>query len=56
MSDQQFARLKSEIEEQYGGGRNAGRPLLLEGGLEWKEMSLNPKDMDFAAGRARGAP
>jgi HK97 family phage portal protein len=26
---------------------NAGRPLLLEGGLEWKEMSLNPKDMDF---------
>lgn len=26
---------------------NAGRPLLLEGGLDWKAMSLSPKDMDF---------
>ncbi len=26
---------------------NAGRPLLLEGGLDWKTMSLSPKDMDF---------
>jgi len=26
---------------------NAGRPILLEGGLEWKEMSMSPKDMDF---------
>ena len=26
---------------------NAGRPLLLEGGLDWKAMSLTPKDMDF---------
>ena len=24
-----------------------GRPLLLEGGLDWKPMSLSPKDMDF---------
>ena len=26
---------------------NAGRPLLLEGGLDWKPLSLSPKDMDF---------
>ena len=26
---------------------NAGRPLLLEGGLDWKSMSLSPRDMDF---------
>ena len=25
----------------------AGRPLLLEGGLDWKPLSLTPKDMDF---------
>ena len=30
-----------------GGAVNAGRPLLLEGGLDWKSMSLSPKDMDF---------
>ena len=25
----------------------AGRPLVLEGGLDWKSMGLSPKDMDF---------
>lgn len=43
----QFERLKSELEEAYQGGRNAGRPLLLEGGLDWKAMGLSPTDMDF---------
>jgi len=47
LADQQFARLKKELEEQYQGTANAGRPLLLEGGLDWKAMSLSPKDMDF---------
>jgi HK97 family phage portal protein len=47
LSDNQFARLKRELEENYQGARNAGRPLLLEGGLDWKAMSLTPKDMDF---------
>ena len=32
------------------GAQNAGRPLLLEGGLDWKAMSLSPKDMDFTRG------
>jgi HK97 family phage portal protein len=47
LSDNQFERLKRELEEHYQGARNAGRPLLLEGGLDWKAMSLSPKDMDF---------
>jgi HK97 family phage portal protein len=47
LSDQQFARLKRELDEQYQGTRNAGRPMVLEGGLDWKAMSLTPKDMDF---------
>ena len=24
-----------------------GRPLLLEGDFDWKEMAMSPKDMDF---------
>jgi HK97 family phage portal protein len=40
-------RLKRELETTYQGSANAGRPLLLEGGLDWKAMSLSPKDMDF---------
>jgi HK97 family phage portal protein len=47
LADQQFSRLKKELEEQYQGTANAGRPLLLEGGLDWKPMALTPKDMDF---------
>ncbi|MET0878990.1 MAG: phage portal protein [Tardiphaga sp.] len=47
LSDAQFDRLKRELEGTYAGAVNAGRPLLLEGGLDWKAMSLSPKDMDF---------
>jgi HK97 family phage portal protein len=47
LADQQFARLKKELDDQYQGTANAGRPMLLEGGLDWKPMSLSPKDMDF---------
>ncbi|THF56663.1 phage portal protein [Ollibium composti] len=47
LSDEQFDRLKAELEEGYSGARRAGRPLLLEGGLDWKAMALSPKDMDF---------
>jgi HK97 family phage portal protein len=47
LSDDQFERLKSELEDQFSGPRNAGRPLLLDGGLDWKTMALSPKDMDF---------
>jgi HK97 family phage portal protein len=47
LSDAQFEHLKRELEENYQGARNSGRPLVLEGGLDWKAMSLSPKDMDF---------
>ena len=47
LSDAQFERLKKELANQYQGVGNAGRPMVLEGGLDWKAMSLSPKDMDF---------
>jgi HK97 family phage portal protein len=47
LSEPQFERLKGELERQYQGTANAGRPLVLEGGLDWKPMALTPKDMDF---------
>jgi len=46
LTDEQFMRVKSQIEDQFMGADNAGKPILLEGGLDWKEMSLSPKDMD----------
>jgi HK97 family phage portal protein len=47
LSDAQFQRLKRDLDDEYKGARNAGRPLVLEGGLDWKAMSLSPKDMEF---------
>ncbi len=47
MTAEQFERLKSELESGFQGARQAGRPMLLEGGLDWKPLSLSPKDMDF---------
>ncbi|MCE3233337.1 MAG: phage portal protein family [Rickettsiaceae bacterium] len=47
LSEEQYLRVKAQLEECNTGSVNAGRPLLLEGGLDWKEMSISPKDMDF---------
>ncbi|MEO1264477.1 MAG: phage portal protein, partial [Pseudomonadota bacterium] len=55
MTEAQFARLKQELEDSFQGARNAGRPLLLEGGLDWKAMSLSPRDMDFIAAKDAAA-
>jgi HK97 family phage portal protein len=55
LSEEQFERLKTELEENYRGAKNAGRPLLLEGGLDWKSLSLTPKDMDFIAAKHTAA-
>jgi len=45
LSEDNFQRLKEQIETQYSGASNAGRPMLLEGGLEWQQMGLSPSDM-----------
>lgn len=55
LSEEQFRRLKDELETLHAGASNAGRPLLLEGGLEWRPMSLSPADMDFIEARHAAA-
>jgi HK97 family phage portal protein len=47
LSEEQFERLREELAANFSGAGNAGRPLLLEGGLSWHSMSLSPRDMDF---------
>lgn len=53
LTDEQFSRLKLQIAESYQGASNAGRPLVLEGGLEWVDTSVSPKDMDFETMRSQ---
>lgn len=47
LTDEQYGRLRKEFEDSYVGARNAGRPLIIEGGLNWQAISMSPKDMDF---------
>ncbi len=47
LSEEQYQRLTAELEENHQGARNAGRPMLLEGGLDWKPMGFSPSDMEF---------
>ncbi len=47
MSSDQYSRLRDEMESNYQGSINAGRPMLLEGGLDWKPMGFSPSDMEF---------
>lgn len=51
LSPEQFERLKAELADGYSGPARAGRPMLLEGGLDWKAMGLSPREMDFMEAR-----
>ncbi|MGB4829153.1 MAG: phage portal protein [Paracoccaceae bacterium] len=55
LSPEQYERLISEIETHHQGARNAGRPMLLEGGLDWKPMGFSPSDMEFHATKQAAA-
>lgn len=55
LSPAQFERLRAEIDSGYSGLVNAGRPMLLEGGLTWQSLSFSPTDMDFATLKAAAA-
>lgn len=55
LTEEQFSRLKDELEANFSGAGNAGRPMVLEGGLDWKTIALTPRDMDFIEARHAAA-
>ena len=55
LTEEQFDRLKDELTGAHTGPGNAGRPLLLEGGLDWKPRALSPAEMDFIQARREAA-
>ncbi len=55
LSPDQFERLKEELATAFSGSTNAGRPMLLDGGLKWQSMALSPADMDFATLKSAAA-
>jgi len=55
LDDNEYNKLKRQIADRYEGAENAGRPLLLEGGLEWKSTGFSPSDMDWITGKNTSA-
>jgi len=47
LGQDQYDRLLDEMASYHQGAANAGRPMLLEGGLDWKPMGFSPSDMEF---------
>ena len=51
LTEEQRQTLKMELEQYYQSADHAGAVMVLEGGLDWREMALSPKDMDWLAGK-----
>lgn len=47
LDDAQFKRLQSLVTQMYTGASNAGKPLLLEGGLDFAAFTIPPEDAQF---------
>jgi HK97 family phage portal protein len=55
LTEDQFRRLKEELEENFSGSANAGRPMVLDGGIDWKAIAMSPREMDFIEARHAAA-
>ncbi|MBA4804915.1 MAG: phage portal protein [Brevundimonas sp.] len=55
LTAEQFEALRTQVDAVHAGAANAGRPMILDGGLDWKPMSWTPADMDFIAGKHAAA-
>lgn len=51
IDEEDWKRLKQELQEAYGGMDNAGKTALLDKGLEYKDFGMTPTDLSFIDGR-----
>ena len=51
LGDEAYNRLKDDLKEKYSGLKNTGTPLLLEGGLTFKPLSIKNSDAEWLASR-----
>ena len=47
LTEAQRQQVLTDLNNRFTSPQNAGRPLLLEGDFDWREMGLSPRDMDF---------
>jgi len=44
LDEKAFERLKADLKTNYTGLTNSGTPMILEGGMEWKQTTISPID------------
>ena len=47
LSDEQYGRLKEQVEKQHAGADNAGGFFITEGGLKYIDMAKTNREMDY---------
>jgi len=52
---EQINQLRSMMEENHSGGRNAGKTMVTANGLKWTQVAMSPQDMDFNNGKSSAA-
>lgn len=51
MSDDAFQRLKSDLTKNYTGMANLGRPMILEEGADFRQLTIKPADAQLIESR-----
>jgi len=49
--DEDRKRFRDAFEQAYGGSNNAARAIVLEFGMQWKQLSVSPEDAELLASR-----
>ena len=54
MTAEQKTGLRDQFQERFGGATNAGKTLILDGGLEWQAAQISPEDAELLESRKFG--
>ncbi|MDG2512444.1 phage portal protein [Sphingobium yanoikuyae] len=55
LNKEQRQELEKLLQEKFMGSMNAGRPMLIDGGLKWEQLSISPKDAELIDSRKLSA-
>jgi len=50
LDETEFKRIRHEWQQNYGGVNKVGRVLILSGGVDYKPITMSPKEMSYLAG------
>ena len=50
LSEEQVNAIRQQYQEQSAGAKNAGKPMVFDGGLSWTNMSMTARDLEWNNG------